>query len=712
MRSTKTKQPKTTNRLVLFLAAILSIIVISGTFYAFLLKPVEPPYKSKTTVKIIDTNSQVIPNAQILLFENDSLIHESRSIIEGEMKGYTFLPYPIKDNWCMQIIQENYDTFKVCDFAHKLNGGSIRSLTAELKPIGTAKKIITETVADEIIYADSARLVRNKEIRLDEKLKTRTLKVSEPFVGLFSNKSEAAGRALGDAATMEMDVSYKDFSSISEAPAKSYAAPGRKAGTLTAGEVNDFNKFKMWEDLAENQFELYKNEWLMNFSNRYAVVLKNGEDGAVIQAKVSLVDDEDNAIWSTMTNNAGRCELWVNPFNANEIKGKLKIKIEYAGHIFDAENPVNYNVGVNQVKLPVGCHLSNTLDVAFVVDATGSMGDEIEYLKTELLDVIEGSKKQNPELEINTSSVFYRDVTDDYLVRTSDFSSEVSNTLNFIKEQGAGGGGDFPEAVDTALNTAINHLNWSAESRNRILFLLLDAPPHSDEKAKRNMQRAFKMAAKKGIRIVPVVCSGHSKSNEYLMRSGALATNGTYIFLTDHSGVGGSHITPTTDEFEVTYLNQLMKEVIIRYSDATSCANDVLSHKNLQSTIIDYVLANESLKAKYGKALLPKNIELSLEVSKTSGDVLPGTELPEVDSLESLRVDVYPNPTQGVVSVSFNKSIERLVLLDGAGQMLREFTTFGNQVKINLSEYADGIYFVGLINETGKMKMARLVLQK
>jgi hypothetical protein len=702
MHSNPRKQKKQPKKLFIYLSATLTLLVISGSLFALLSGPIKPNLENKTTLKVSDIEGRPIPNATVRLYENDSLIHLETTISDSVMKGYAFLPYPIQKDWCLQITHEDFDTFSVCNFAKKLKDGSVRSLNAQL-----LTKIKIDTITPLEMFADSARLIENKKvvtIEAEEK--------SEPFVGLFSYRKDAAGSALKESRSYEMELSMEDYSSISEGPAKAYASPGRKAGTLTAGEVNDFNKFKMWEDLAENQFELYKSEWRMDFSNRYAVVLKNGEDGAVIQAKVSLVDDEDKAFWSAMTNNAGRCELWVNPFEAKTIKGKLKVKIEYAGHIFDAENPVNYNVGVNQVKLPVGCHLSNTLDIAFVVDATGSMGDEIEYLKTELLDVIEDSKKQNPELEINTASVFYRDVADDYLLRTSDFSSDVSTTLNFIKEQGAGGGGDFPEAVDTALNTAINHLNWSAESRNRILFLLLDAPPHNDEKAKQNMQRAYKIAAEKGIRIVPVVCSGHSKSNEYLMRSGALATNGTYIFLTDHSGVGGSHITPTTDEFDVTYLNQLMKEVIIRYSDATSCANDVLSHKNLQSTVIDYVLADDTLKAKYGKNNLPKTIDLNLEVSNTSEEVVTGTELPNIDSLETFKVDVYPNPTQGAITVSFNKAIERLVLLDGAGQMLREFTAFGNQVEINLSEYADGIYFVGLINETGKMKMERLVLQK
>jgi len=36
----------------------------------------------------------------------------------------------------------------------------------------------------------------------------------------------------------------------------------------------------------------------------------------------------------------------------------------------------------------------------FVIDVTGSMGDELEYLKTELVDVIGQAKKKYPEYEL------------------------------------------------------------------------------------------------------------------------------------------------------------------------------------------------------------------------------------------------------------------------------------------------------------------------
>ncbi|MGB1699426.1 MAG: hypothetical protein ACPHRO_05700, partial [Nannocystaceae bacterium] len=56
--------------------------------------------------------------------------------------------------------------------------------------------------------------------------------------------------------------------------------------------------------------------------------------------------------------------------------------------------------------------------------------------------------------------------------------------------------------------------------------------------------------------------SGVDKSTEFLMRMADVATGGTYIFLTDDSGIGNSHIEPTIGEYQVEPLNELLIRVI------------------------------------------------------------------------------------------------------------------------------------------------------
>ncbi|MBR2265759.1 MAG: T9SS type A sorting domain-containing protein, partial [Paludibacteraceae bacterium] len=79
-------------------------------------------------------------------------------------------------------------------------------------------------------------------------------------------------------------------------------------------------------------------------------------------------------------------------------------------------------------------------------------------------------------------------------------------------------------------------------------------------------------AAAQGVRIVPVVCSGVEESGELLMRSIALATNGTSFFLTDDSGIGNSHLKPTTDTLKVEHLNDMLVRTIVEFSTVPDCA--------------------------------------------------------------------------------------------------------------------------------------------
>jgi hypothetical protein len=73
------------------------------------------------------------------------------------------------------------------------------------------------------------------------------------------------------------------------------------------------------------------------------------------------------------------------------------------------------------------------------------------------------------------------------------------------------------------------------------------------------------MYAKKGIKIIPVAASGVDKNTEFMLRFFAIATSGTYVFLTNDSGIGGDHIQASVGEYEVEQLNDLIVRLIDKY---------------------------------------------------------------------------------------------------------------------------------------------------
>ena len=151
------------------------------------------------------------------------------------------------------------------------------------------------------------------------------------------------------------------------------------------------------------------------------------------------------------------------------------------------------------------------------------------------------------------------------------FNHDIAKTVQYIQEQSAAGGGDYPEAVHSALEEAILNQPWSPQAVARICFLVLDASPHQTPEINASLQNSIRQAARKGIRIVPVSASGIRKDTEFLMKFFGLATNGTYVFLTDHSGIGGKHLEPTSDEYKVEPFNDLLVRLITEYTTVPTC---------------------------------------------------------------------------------------------------------------------------------------------
>ncbi len=139
--------------------------------------------------------------------------------------------------------------------------------------------------------------------------------------------------------------------------------------------------------------------------------------------------------------------------------------------------------------------------------------------------------------------------------------------MNDIKRQSASGGGDYPEAVHTALEASLGKLSWEEDSRTKLAFMLLDAPAHQDQDGVvESLHKSIQAYAQRGIRLIPVASSGVDKNTEFMLRFFAIATGGTYVFLTNDSGVGGDHITATVGEYQVEYLGDLLVRLIGQFT--------------------------------------------------------------------------------------------------------------------------------------------------
>lgn len=453
---------------------------------------------------------------------------------------------------------------------------------------------------------------------------------------------------------------------------------GGRSGALTAGEINDFAKWTLWQDISETTLGSYQKLWNIAPKGRYTVELHTQGGIPLADALVRLKKRDGQVLFQSRTDNTGKAELWLTiKFENPEIPGGLFIEVLYNGKTTRINDVQPFEQTVNHQVLNVSCEQSENVDVAFVVDATGSMGDELSYLQAELNDIVFQSKKISKTLNFRFANVFYRDAGPNelYLTKSMDFNRILSESINYINEQSAGGGGDYEEAVEIALDSAINRLGWSDNARARILFLILDAPPHKTDPIRTKMEQLIRQAAEKGIRIVPIGASGIDKSTEYLMRCLALGTNGTYTFLTDHSGIGEKHIEPTTDKYDVETLNKMMVRILKSYTYMPDCEQQL---PDLDLPYADSIVA------------YPSPVD-----SLDTNNLVNNTNNQARDTVH-VQWNYWPNPTNGIVNITADVDISELYVTDLSGKVLQVLKNLEKDrtVQIDLSAYATGIYLI------------------
>jgi len=347
------------------------------------------------------------------------------------------------------------------------------------------------------------------------------------------------------------------------------AVPGEKttdiqAGTLTAGEWRDNADFESFIKLMnDNSWYPYMETWKMFPTRRIAVKITDENKNALKGVKVALLSESNETLWDAVTDMNGDAYLFVDLTKKEQTSKPSSIKYTFG----DISSTYKLSDGEDSVEIAFNASISKKkkLDLLFMIDTTGSMGDELSYIQAELKDVILRAASAYEGMEIRLSVNFYRDIGDEYLVRYFKFNSDIDEAINNLAEQYASGGGDYPEAVDTAFDNAVTGHAWD-DYAVKLMFFVLDAPPHSDRQGSVElMQKTTVLAAKEGIRVIPVASSGVDTETEYLLRTLASVTGGTYVFLTNHSGIGGDHLDPTVGDYNVEKLNELMVRLIKEY---------------------------------------------------------------------------------------------------------------------------------------------------
>lgn len=520
----------------------------------------------------------------------------------------------------------------------------------------------TESTTSSASYSLKSTTISKKGMRSESSYSSLSKGDTKPE----KVKAVAKEEAKFDSPKMEELKDKMDADGISE-PEIVAPRPEIRPGQITAGHWRDLDHWEEWitTNLPLPISSLMK-VWGIYPHTLYSLQLADKKGRALRDVKATLKSGAGNELWTCISDAKGRCYFWVDLFNPQSPLNDFILEAEGVQYPLKRED-------FNQkkpFKITSESTASNKIEIGFMVDATGSMGDELKYLQVEIIDVISRIKKERPCSELLTGSVFYKDHGDEYVTKVMPMKSNPEYNISFIGEQKAGGGGDFAEAVEEGLRVSIDDLGWSETPSTKILFMILDASPHSNnEEHKAKVRKYIELAARKGIRLVPVASSGIDKATEFLLKYMAIASNGEYIYITDDSHIGDTHLKPTGGESKVEYLNDLMVNLILDYS-AIDC------HKPVE------IIQRDTFRT---QVLTQAQID-SIKQHETHI---------EINGSNELYMKFYPNPAKDILLIEFSESFEQLVITDINGRELYSNTTSGQtQISMNISSWNSGLYVV------------------
>jgi hypothetical protein len=118
------------------------------------------------------------------------------------------------------------------------------------------------------------------------------------------------------------------------------------------------------------------------------------------------------------------------------------------------------------------------LDIIIVYDSTGSMGADIAAVKERITRIGTNLLKKIPTARLGICT--YKDKGDVFVSKGLPLTHKIDDIKRFLDENGAGGGGDLPEAVEAGLGWAVTENEFRKKAR-KVILIFGDAPPHAPD---------------------------------------------------------------------------------------------------------------------------------------------------------------------------------------------------------------------------------------
>jgi Mg-chelatase subunit ChlD len=316
----------------------------------------------------------------------------------------------------------------------------------------------------------------------------------------------------------------ESFAPHDPAPAQQqqWAAPP----VVTAGVVDDNADFSAYLAFRGRTRVEHRPR---DIRQRHLLEVKDRRGRPVGDAEVAVQGGSGYAMWAR-TDAGGRA--WLHPDAFDPLRSPQYEVVVRKDGAQSAARLARGQKSAVEVVLDAAPPPRARLDLVFLIDATGSMADEIDKLKATLRTITAEVASLPSRPDICLGLVAYRDRGDAFLLRSHDFTNDVGAFLQqALYPLQAGGGGDYPEAMNEALHETVHELSWRGDGATRLVILLADAPPHLDYGAP-HYDEDMLAALGKGIKVFGVGASGLDRQGEFIQRQLAQYTGGKFVFLT------------------------------------------------------------------------------------------------------------------------------------------------------------------------------------
>ncbi|HUH02022.1 MAG TPA: vWA domain-containing protein [Kofleriaceae bacterium] len=340
---------------------------------------------------------------------------------------------------------------------------------------------------------------------------------------------------------------------IADSSSNTVAASG-----VRAGEWDDNANYREFMKLMANAAGIER----LDVRDRQVLVVRDSEGKAVPSCRIEVVDSAGHRATLT-TLSTGRAVLF--PRAEGLTSPELQVTAACGQSRLETRASVVEGEGVINVTLPAPRALPARLsvEVAFILDTTGSMSEEIAAVKETLVQV--AGQLDSLGADIRVGMVAFKDRGDSYVTKVYPFSSDLGAFIRQTREVAAQGGGDMPEAVNEGLEVAIKQLDWQPQGTVRLAFLIGDAPPHVGRGP--SYAASARAAVARGIQIHTIAASGMDGLGQLVWRQVAQYTGGAAMFVlrggAGPQSVGGGDPLSSCGGTQTQYASGNLHELVL-----------------------------------------------------------------------------------------------------------------------------------------------------